>query len=158
MRKIIWCSVVVGTCLSACTTSSNSAKPLVPDQSLQLTTKTAISIGKLASGALIGVAVHYFFDPLAPNWEIEEMRLSDDTYRFSLKMKRYHTGGAGESIQIVKRRASQLQNEQGYTSYQLLEYTEGIDSQTLGSHRVAEGTFKLVQRKKADYIRLNERN
>ena len=73
-------------------------------------------------------------------------------------MKRYHTGGAGESIQILKRRASQLQYEQGYASYQIMEYSEGIDSQTIGARRMAEGTIKLVQRQQADSFMLNERN
>jgi hypothetical protein len=85
------------------------------------------------------------YDPLAPNWEIEESRLNDSTYRFSMKMKRYHTGGAGESIQILKRRASQLQFEQGFGSYQIMEYSEGIDSQTIGARRVAEGVVRLVR-------------
>jgi len=89
-------------------------------------------------------------DPLAPNWEIEETRLNDDTYRLSMKMKRYHTGGAGESIQVLKRRASQLQYEQGYSSYQILEYREGIDSQTIGARRMAEGVIRLVRPEQAD--------
>ena len=71
---------------------------------------------------------------------------------------RYHTGGAGESIQILKRRASQLQYEQRFTGYQILEYTEGIDSQTIGARRVADGTIKLVQRQQADSFLLNERH
>lgn len=99
---------------------------------------------------MVAAAIYIVYDPLAPNWEIEEARLNDDTYRFSLKMKRYHTGGAGESIQILKRRASQLQYEQGFGSYQIVEYTEGIDSQTIGARRVAEGVIRLVQRQQAD--------
>jgi len=65
-------------------------------------------------------------------------------------MKRFHTGGAGESIQILKRRATQLQYEQGFGGYQILEYTEGIDSQTIGARRVGEGVIRMVQRKQAD--------
>jgi hypothetical protein len=89
-------------------------------------------------------------DPLAPNWEIEETRLNDDTYRLSMKMKRFHTGGAGESIQLLKRRASQLQHEQGFSQYQILEYSEGIDSQTIGARRMAEGVIRLVRQEQAD--------
>ena len=104
----------------------------------------------VASVLLVIGAIYLVYDPLAPNWEIEEARLNDDTYRFSLKMKRYHTGGAGESIQILKRLASQLQYEQGFGSYQIVEYTEGIDSQTIGARRIAEGVVRLVQRQQAD--------
>ncbi len=111
----------------------------------------------VASALLVIGAIYLVYDPLAPNWEIEESRLNDDTYRFSLKMKRYHTGGAGESIQILKRRASKIQYEQGFSGYQILEYTEGIESQTIGARRMAEGTIKLVQRQQADSFLQNER-
>jgi len=111
----------------------------------------------VASVLLAIGAIYLVYDPLAPNWEIEESRLNDDTYRFSLKMKRYHTGGAGESIQILKRRASKIQYEQGFSGYQILEYTEGIESQTIGARRMAEGTIKLVQRQQADSFLQNER-
>ena len=110
----------------------------------------SLSASSVVSG-VVGAGVAYLvYDPLAPNWEIEESRLNDETYRLSLKMKRYHTGGAGESIQIFKRRASQLQHEQGFGSYQIIEYSEGIDSQTLGARRVADGVIRLVQRQQAD--------
>ena len=118
---------------------------------------TSQSLSSAATGVLVAAAIYVVYDPLAPNWEIEESRLNDDTYRFSMKMKRYHTGGAGESIQILKRRASQIQYEQGFENYHILEYTEGIDSHTLGARRVAQGTIKLVQREQADSFRLNDR-
>lgn len=150
---ILWSTAAM---LLGCSTSTKIASPLVPDQALQLTAKTALSLSNIATGVGLAAAIYFVYDPLAPNWEIEESRLSDDTYRFSLKMKRYHTGGAGESIQIVKRRASRLQYEQGFASYQLTEYTEGIESQTLGARRVAEGTIKLVQRRQADSYLQND--
>lgn len=133
----------------------SSGSPLIPNETLQLTAKRSISLANLATGGLIVGAIQLIYDPLAPNWEIEEARVSEDTYRFSMKMKRYHTGGAGESIQILKRRAGQLQTEQGYGTYMLMEYTEGIDSQTIGARRVAEGTIKLVQRQLADSFMQN---
>lgn len=132
------------------TGGSGNASPLIPNKAIQLTAKTSVSLANLATTAVVAAAIYIVYDPLAPNWEIEEARLNDDTYRFSLKMKRYHTGGSGESIQILKRRASQLQYEQGFGSYQIVEYTEGIDSQTIGARRIAEGVVKLVQRQQAD--------
>jgi hypothetical protein len=148
MKRILpgWLGLLSVVVLAGCSSSS----PLIPNKTLQLTSKYAISLSNLATGALIVGAVQLVYDPLAPNWEIEEARLGEDTYRFSMKMKRYHTGGAGETMQILKRRAGQLQLEQGYASYLLMEYTEGVDSETLGARRVAEGTIKLVQRQQAD--------
>jgi hypothetical protein len=136
--------------LGGCSSTGSSGSPLIPNKAIQLTAKTSVSLANLATVAVVAAAIYVVYDPLAPNWEIEEARLNDDTYRFSLKMKRYHTGGAGESIQILKRRASQLQYEQGFGSYQIVEYTEGIDSQTIGARRVAEGVIRLVQRQQAD--------
>lgn len=156
--KIVTVSFLVIWALAGCATGNNSASPLIPDKALQLTSSQSIQMATLFNGVAILAAVHFIYDPLAPNWEIEESRLNTDTYRFSLKMKRYHTGGAGESIQIVKRRASQLQQQQGFSSFQLMEYTEGIESQTLGARRVAEGTIKLVQRQQADSFMQNERD
>lgn len=136
--------------LSGCSSSGSSASPLIPDKVIQLTAKNSVSLSSLATAAVVAAAIYVVYDPLAPNWEIEEARLNDNTYRLSMKMKRYHTGGAGESIQLLKRRASQLQYEQGFGSYQILEYTEGIDSQTIGARRVAEGVIRLVQQPQAD--------
>jgi len=148
-------SLLAAALLGGCSTSSSKASPLIPNKSLQLTAGHAVSFGTLATGAVIVGALQMIYDPLAPNWEIEEARLSEDSFRFSMKMKRYHTGGAGESIQILKRRAGELQAELGYGTYVLMEYTEGIDSQTIGARRTAEGTIKLVQRQQADSFMQN---
>lgn len=142
-------------CLAGCSTSGSNGSPLIPNQSIQLTAGHSVSLSTLATGAVIAGAIHLIYDPLAPNWDIEETKLAQDTYRFSLKMKRFHTGGGGESMQVLKRRASQLQYEQGFGAYQILEYAEGIDSQTLGARRTAEGTVKLVQRQQADSFKLD---
>lgn len=156
-KTILSALLLSGALLAGCSSTGSTASPLIPAKTLQLTAGSAVSLSTLATGALIIGAIHLYYDPLAPNWEIEELRLAEDTYRLSLKMKRYHTGGAGESIQILKRRASMLQREQGYGNYLLMEYTEGIDSQTIGARRVAEGTIKLVQRQQADSFMQNDR-
>lgn len=141
--------VAASVALAGCNSyGTSAAAPLIPTKEIFLTSSTSLPLSTVVLAA--AVAVYLVYDPLAPNWEIEESRLNGDTYRFSMKMKRYHTGGAGESIQILKRRASQLQHEQGFGNYQILEYTEGIDSQTIGARRMAEGVIKLVQRQQAD--------
>lgn len=144
--------VAAALLLNGCSSTNGgaTATPLIPNQAIQLTAKTSISMSTLATVAVVAAAIYLVYDPLAPNWEIEESKLNDNTYRFSLKMKRYHTGGSGESIQVLKRRASQLQYEQGFGGYQILEYTEGIESQTIGARRMAEGVIKLVRRQDAD--------
>jgi len=135
--------VLAGSVLAGCS-AAGSAKPLIPDKVIQLTANSALSLSNIATGLAVIGAIYLVYDPLAPNWEINESRLNEDTYRFDMKMKRYHTGGGGESFQIMKRRASQLQYERGYSGYQILEYTEGIDSETLGARRVAGGVIRML--------------
>ena len=110
-----------------------SLEPSMPERAMKAVYDSGIGLVKL------------ILDPLAPNWEIEESRLAEDTYRYELRMKRFNTGGAGEAMQILRRRATQLQRERGYGGYELLEYTEGIESLTFGSQRVAEATVRLTQ-------------
>lgn len=153
MKRLV-CSLTLLLAIAGCSTTSTS--PIIPAKSVYLTASTSVSYATLATAAVVAAAIIVIYDPLAPNWEIEESRLNEDTYRFSMKMKRYHTGGAGESIQILKRRASQLQYEQKFSGYEILEYTEGIDSQTIGARRVADGVIKLVHRQQADSFLQND--
>lgn len=143
---LIASTLVVGGCSS----SGSTGSPLIPDKVINLTADTSIKLSSLATAVVVAAAIYVVYDPLAPNWEIEESRLNDNTYRLSMKMKRFHTGGSGESIQLLKRRASQLQHEQGYSTYQIVEYSEGIDSQTIGARRMAEGVIRLVRQEQAD--------
>jgi hypothetical protein len=149
--KAVSCLLLAGALvLSGCSSSGSTASPLIPDKVIQLTADTSIKLSSLATAVVVAAAIYVVYDPLAPNWEIEEARLNDNTYRLSMKMKRFHTGGSGESIQLLKRRASQLQHEQGFSQYQILEYSEGIDSQTIGARRMAEGVIRLVRQEQAD--------
>lgn len=106
----------------------------------------------------IALGVYLVYDPLAPNWEIREERINPETYRLSMKLKRFHTGGAGEPMQILKRRALQLQGENFLGDYRIVDYTESIDSQTLGARRIVEGTVRFAQREEADSYGLSARN
>ena len=89
--------------------------------------------------------LYIVYDPLAPNWRIEEKILNEDTYYLSMRAKSFRTGGDGESIQIFKRRALKLQRERGYVGYRILDYSEGVESSTPLTHRVSEGTIQLVK-------------
>lgn len=89
--------------------------------------------------------LYILYDPLAPNWTIQEKPLNEDTYYLSLKAKSFRVGGDGESLRIIKRRALQLQREKGYDGYRILDYSESIESSTPLTHRVSEGTVQLVR-------------
>lgn len=88
---------------------------------------------------------YVIYDPLAPNWRIEERPVDEATFQLALRAKNFRTGGDGEAIQVFKRRALKLQRERGYSGYRILSYTEGVESATPFSYRVSEGTIQLVR-------------
>lgn len=142
--------------VAGCSTpGGTTASPLIPNKAFQVTAGKAVD---LASVLLVPAAIYFIYDPLAPNWEIEEARLNEDTFHFSLKMKRYFTGGSGESGLVLRRRAAQLVSELGYERYEIITFNEGIESHTVGARRFAEGTIRLVNRRQADSFMLNEVN
>ena len=89
--------------------------------------------------------LYIIYDPLAPNWSIKEKALGADSYYISLRAKSFRTGGDGEAIQILKRRAMQLKRERGFEDYRIVDYSEGIESSTPFTHRYSEGTIQLVR-------------
>lgn len=89
--------------------------------------------------------LYIIYDPLAPNWSIEERALNEDTYYLALKAKSFRVGGDGEAMQILKRRALHLQRAKGYSAYRILDYSESIESGTPFTHRFSEGTIQLVR-------------
>ena len=91
------------------------------------------------------ILLHIIYDPLAPNWTIKERSLGSETYHLSLRAKRFRVGGDGEAIQILKRRALQLQREKGFSGYRVLDYSESVESSTPFTYRVSEGTIQLVK-------------
>jgi hypothetical protein len=119
--------------------------PIIPSGSLALSTKNVYSYETLAAGAMAAGLLYLVYDPLAPNWSVEETPLSTDTFYLSMRAKSFRTGGDGEAIMILKRRALKLQRENGFTGYRILDYSEGIESSTPFSHRVSEGTIQLVR-------------
>ncbi len=165
MRLFLASALVLS--LAACATATNSvnsgaewlrSQPSIrPSSGIEVSAETAVVAGALSFMPAVtifkqsvfssgeGALLYIIYDPLAPNWSIEEKLLSDETYYLSMRAKSFRTGGDGESMQILKRRARQLQYEKGYAGYRILEYTEGIESSTPLTHRVSEGTIQLVR-------------
>lgn len=117
---------------------------VVPAAGLKLTPSLVVPLEKLVFWGAYAGAAYLILDPLAPNWEIEEAKFSDGYYRLSLHMRRYYAGGAGEAREVFHRRAKQIVSAGGYDSYQVVEYTEGLESSVLGSQRVAAGVIRLA--------------
>ena len=135
-----------------------SQPPLKVGSNIEVGAETAVVAGVLTLAEPVSVFTHapfssiqgallyIIYDPLAPNWRIEEQALNENTYYLSMRAKSFRTGGDGESVQILKRRALKLQREKGYAGYRILDYSEGIESSTPLTHRVSEGTIQLVKK------------
>jgi hypothetical protein len=104
-------------------------------RSLQIPLESAV-----AAAAVIAV-----IDPLAPNWQIEEMQLNDNRYRLALRKKRFTTGGDGEVMPAFYRRAEQLVREHGAAGYRIVEFSEGVDSAVPISQRIAQGVIEILR-------------
>lgn len=127
----------------------NSA--IIPDATIKFTPNIAYSLEKLALAAGGAALLYYVYDPLAPNWSIEEAQYGDDVYRLSLKMKRFHNGGDGEAMMIFRRRANELKFARGYSDFEILEFQEGIESSTVAAQRYSEGIIRLVRANRAAF-------
>lgn len=93
---------------------------------------------------LLGIA-YMIYDPLAPNWEVETIRVSDDVFQMQLTMKRLRSGGEGEAQYIFRRNARRISQAAGYDDYRVLRYEEGIESASLMPRRFGEGEIQLLK-------------
>ncbi len=114
--------------------------PIVPNANLRLTPSIQLPLESL----LIGAAIWYFVDPLAPNWEGEARRLSDDTFAIALRSRRLRsTGGDGEAGKVFRRNAEEIVRSGGFADYTIVSFSEGIESELLGAVRVSEGVIRV---------------
>lgn len=117
---------------------------LIPDASFALTPGTTIQLEKIVNWGLYAGIAYLVLDPLAPNWRIEQATFPDDQFHLSLQMKRYYAGGAGEARAVFHRRAKELARSGGFDGYDVVEYSEALESSLLGSQRVASGVIRLT--------------
>lgn len=135
--------------VAGCGTSANKTYPtngpVVPAATLQLTPKISYSLEQIVVAGATLWLINTVYEPLAPNWDITEAKVAEDVYVIDMKLKRFHTGGGGESMMLIKRRAEQLRRENGFASYRIVDYTEGIESSTPVAQRYAQGLIQLVK-------------
>jgi hypothetical protein len=120
--------------------------PIIPDTTLNLTKTMQIPLEKVVAWGLYAGAAWLILDPLAPNWEIEQASFPDRYYHLSLKMKRVYSGGMGEARVVFQKRAKELMRENGFDTFTVVEYSEGLESSVIGSQRVANGVIQLARK------------
>jgi hypothetical protein len=116
----------------------------VANAAVQLTPNLNIPVEKMVFWGVYAGVAYWVLDPLTPNWSIEEAQLSDTHYHLTLHMKRVYAGGAGEATQAFNQRAKDVAHFTGATGFEVLEYSEGLESSVLGSRRVTTGVFRLT--------------
>lgn len=131
-------ALALAALLAGCQSIDGPSPVLIPNQELVVSRSLTIP----AEGLVLGVLAWIVIDPLAPNWSIEQLALGSDRYAFALKMKRFTTGGDGEAEQVFRRRVAALARERGYSDYQILEYSTGIESNVPIAQRVAHGVVQ----------------
>ena len=119
--------------------SGKSVSTLIPNQTLQVTRAVTLS----AENLVLGAALYWAVDPLAPNWQLAQVPLGADRVRISLRKKRFASGGDGEAAQLFARRAEQVARIGGYAGYTVMEYSEGVESTLPVAQRVAQGVVRL---------------
>lgn len=135
--------------LAGCSSSPNSNNTYIsPAGSItdRLVNATMYPLDKTVYWATWAAVAYLVLDPLSPNWEIEEARFPENHIHFQLSMKRYYAGGAGEARQIFHRRAKELMRAGGFGHYEVVEYSESLDSSVIGSQRTAEGVIRLIKK------------
>lgn len=132
------CSAI-GANPAATDAAGGTVSTLIPNKTLNLTPGVGLDISTI----LLGAALYWAVDPLAPNWELEHAPLGTDRVRISLRKKRFTNGGDGEAPQVFARGAEQLVRDGGYAGYTVMEYTEGIESTLPVAQRVAQGVVRL---------------
>ena len=117
--------------------------PIIPDETINLTATTAFTLADaLMWTAVIGVA-YVVIDPLAPNWEIHETKLSDTRYLIDMRKKRITTGGDGESIDLFHRQAGQIAAGAKAPGYTILSWNEGVESVFPIARRWSRGVIEV---------------
>ena len=128
--------------LAGCQSIDGPSPVLIPNKELVVSNSLQIPADVL----VLAVSWYVVLDPLAPNWRIEQSELGGNRYAFALKRKRFTSGGDGEAMQVFRRRAEQLAREQGYASFEVLTFTEGVDSSLpIVAQRVSHGIVQFAR-------------
>lgn len=113
---------------------------MIPNRELNVSRSLSIP----AEAFVLGAVAFLVIDPLAPNWHIEQYDLGSRRYAFAMKKKRFTTGGDGEAMQVLRRRIQVLARQQGFGSFELVEFSEGIESNVPIAQRVSHSVVQFA--------------
>jgi hypothetical protein len=134
---------LAGLALTVALAGCSSTSPLIGNREIAVSPHLYIVHEALVGAAIVGAAVWYVTDPMAPTWKIERRKLAEDRYRIDLRQKRFAVGGDGEARQIFQRAAESLAEDTGFPGYTIVSYTEGFEASTPIGQRVSRGVVQL---------------
>jgi len=136
--------LAAGLLLIALASGCSTTKPFIPDKSLWISPSVSVSYEALAGAAIAAAVVWYVADPMAPTWGVARRKLAEDRYRIDLRQKNFAVGGDGEARQVFYRAAETLAEENGYSGFVIMFYSEGLESGPLLDQRVSRGVVLLT--------------
>ena len=110
--------------------------PVLPEGPINESVKGAVA-------SSVGAISNIVIEQLVPGWSVEQTRIGDKLFRIEVRRKRFTSGGDGEAAQVIYRHAEQITRRYGYSSYTVMEFTEGIDTMFLVSQRVAQSVIQV---------------
>lgn len=115
----------------------------VPDTPIPWSSSFQPTVDTVVAGAIIGVAAWTIVDPRAPNWSIDAHRLDSTRVELYLRKKRFSSGGDGEALALFRRHAEEIAQRNGAEGYEILSYSDEIESETTYARRSARGVIRL---------------
>ncbi|HEY5763857.1 MAG TPA: OmpA family protein [Rhodocyclaceae bacterium] len=122
-----------------------TSSPLISDAAIRISPGYTLTVEKIVFSAAGAALLYTLYDPLAPNWTIEEETVGEDTYRLTLTMKRFIIGGEGEALAVLRRWAEAVQHEGRYDAYRIDRFEQGIESTTPVARRYAHATVRMTR-------------
>lgn len=119
------------------------SQTLIPDETVPIAPTYQPTVAAVVATVLVGVAAYYIIDPKAPNWEVKIDQIDETRVAINLRKKRFAVGGDGEAQEVFRRKAQQITDDNGFAGYQILQFTEGVDSETTYARRVSRGVIAL---------------
>ncbi len=127
-----------------CAGLAGCSSPIIPDETVKLTSTISFTAADVVMVAAVAGVAYLVIDPLAPNWEIHETKLSDTRYRIDMRKKRITTGGDGESIDLFHRQAEQIAIHAKASGYTIMSWNEGVDSDFPIARRWSRGEIEVA--------------
>lgn len=127
--------------LAGCSSIDGPSPVLIPNRALDVSRSLSIP----ADVAVLAAAIVIVVDPLAPNWEIERTELGGDRFEIALRKKRFSSGGDGEAAALFQRHIDTLARERGFARYEVLEFSQGIESTVPIARRVSRGVVRFAR-------------